>query len=385
MDLSPEFVRSFIGKPAKELPTPAFVLSKPVLERNTQRLLNDVKNAGISFRPHVKTLKSLEVTKMMLGGVHKGVVASTLREIRGLLPLVEEGVLEEILYGLPVRPGALPELAKISEQVTVQLMVDHESQIDALEAFDSSHRWPIFIKIDMGTHRAGVQLTSPRLESLIRRAEKSSAVKIEGFYCHAGHSYSTRTPEAAVEILHDEVNAAVEASELQNVIGHFTVSFGSTPTAHVVSALRKELPQRITLELHAGNYPTNDLQQLGTGSIQETDQAIRILAEVCSVYPERNEALVNAGVIALAREPGPIPGFGRVVGRNDWYVGRLSQEHGILVTEKEGNAAEKDFAVGQKLFLHIQHACITAAAHHYYFVVDDEDVVRDVWFPWKGW
>ncbi|KAJ5399975.1 hypothetical protein N7465_010464 [Penicillium sp. CMV-2018d] len=48
---------SYIGRPVSELQTPALILSKPVPERNTQILLEDVKRLGIEFRPHVKNLK----------------------------------------------------------------------------------------------------------------------------------------------------------------------------------------------------------------------------------------------------------------------------------------------------------------------------------------
>lgn len=33
---------------------------------------------------------------MLDGGVHRKIVASTLREIRGIIPLVNEGVLDEV-------------------------------------------------------------------------------------------------------------------------------------------------------------------------------------------------------------------------------------------------------------------------------------------------
>lgn len=59
MDFSLQNHRSFIGRPATDLPTPAVVLSKPILERNIKQLLQDVKDLEISFRPHVKTLKVL--------------------------------------------------------------------------------------------------------------------------------------------------------------------------------------------------------------------------------------------------------------------------------------------------------------------------------------
>lgn len=137
-----------------------------------------------------------------------------------------------------------------------------------------------------------------------------------------------------------------------------------------------------------GNYPANDLQQVATGLVSEAQQAVRVLVEVASVYPERNEALVNAGTIALSKETSDTPGYGRVTDRPGWGVMRMSQEHGIIglngLRKEEKTIAER-FAVGDKVFLFCQHACITAAAHFVYYVVDDQDMVRDVWMPWKGW
>lgn len=57
MDISLETHQSYIGKPIEALPTPALLISKPVLENNVKRLHGDVEQLGIGFRPHVKTLK----------------------------------------------------------------------------------------------------------------------------------------------------------------------------------------------------------------------------------------------------------------------------------------------------------------------------------------
>lgn len=136
-----------------------------------------------------------------------------------------------------------------------------------------------------------------------------------------------------------------------------------------------------------GNYPTNDLQQLSTDLITPADLAVRVLAEVCSVYPRRNEALINAGTVALSKETSAVPGFGRLVEKPEWGVVRMSQEHGIvgLLSGDGAGKVEEVFRVGQKVMLHCQHACITAAQHFVYYVVDEEDVVRETWVPWKGW
>ncbi|KAK7442431.1 alanine racemase domain-containing protein [Colletotrichum acutatum] len=422
MDYSLQNHRSFIGSKVTDLPTPSFVLSLPTIKKNIERLHQDVGKAGVTLRPHVKTLKSLEVTRLMLGnGKYKRVVASTLSEIRGLLPLAEEGILEEVLYGLPPPASTIPLLEDLRKSTNVQLMIDHEKQLTIVETFAAKNTkstikpWDIYIKLDVGSKRAGLPLGSDRLTKLIQRVNGSSAVTLKGFYCHAGHSYGCRTPQEVEDLLTVEINNVLSAAKLVTGDRKLTLSVGATPTAHVVGTLKAAIPENVTLELHAGmyfsltliaktrhvshegflgNFPTNDLQQVATSVIGAEDQAIRVLSEVCSVYPERNEALINAGTIALSKEAGPDPGYGKVVGKPDWAVVRMSQEHGILgevqtpgskTAEPERRDVEANFDVGDKVFLNVQHACITAAAFYVYFVVDENDVVVDTWIPWKGW
>lgn len=57
MDISLRTHRSYFHQHVSQLPTPALVLSLPILKQNIQRLLDDVSEIGILFRPHVKTLK----------------------------------------------------------------------------------------------------------------------------------------------------------------------------------------------------------------------------------------------------------------------------------------------------------------------------------------
>ncbi|KAK4443923.1 putative serine dehydratase domain-containing protein [Podospora aff. communis PSN243] len=126
--------------------------------------------------------------------------------------------------------------------------------------------------------------------------------------------------------------------------------------------------------------------QVGTGSVGLEDQAVRVVAEVCSVYPERNEALINAGVLALSKETSGFPGYGTIIGHPGWYVRDVSQEHGIVsVQDNSQERVEESFKVGDKLLMYISHSCITAAAYPYYCVVDQNDVVTEIWHPWKRW
>ena len=76
-----------------------------------------------------------------------------------------------------------------------------------------------------------------------------------------------------------------------------------------------------------------DLQQLSTHLIKREQIAQKVLATVISFYPGRgavDEAMCDAGGIALSKDTGPAPGYGDIVGKA-WRIGRTSQEHGILV------------------------------------------------------
>ncbi|KAI6779793.1 uncharacterized protein J7T54_003716 [Emericellopsis cladophorae] len=392
MDHALEHHKTYIGRPASELPSPALVLSLPVMKKNIGRLHDDVEKMGLGFRPHVKTLKSLELTRMMLAnGKYRSIVASTIPEIKGSLPLAAEGILDECLYGLPVYPSILPQLTALRSSLRILLLVDHVSQLSKLEKHSSSSQpWDVFIKLDVGSHRAGVAPQSDTLHALVRAAEASPAVNIYGFYCHANHSYAGRTRAEAEETLRIEWDSVISAAKLLPSDRHLVASVGATPTAHVVKSLRADAPGNIKLELHAGNFPCNDLQQVSTGVISMQDQAARVLADVVSVYPgARNEALLNAGVTSLSRETSPgFSGFGRVVGKEEtWGVVRMSQEHGILgwIGEREAKNIEEEFSVGERAMVWCNHVCITAAAFFVYFVVDGDDIVRETWMPWKGW
>lgn len=94
----------------------------------------------------------------------------------------------------------------------------------------------------------------------------------------------------------------------------------------------------------------------------------------------------------MSKDTGPSGGFGEVVGTNGkgWRLGRLSQEHGILVPSPISKAKAEPLQLGSMVEIVGQHACLIAAAFPWYYIVDSrgEDkgrVVKDVWVPWKGW
>ncbi|PWN21571.1 hypothetical protein BCV69DRAFT_173974 [Microstroma glucosiphilum] len=456
-------LEAYNGLPLSALPTPALLLDRSIIRRNATRMAEIAASWDVPLRVHIKTHKTAEGTREMIQPTGKSgrVVVSTLAEAWGLLDagLVKEGVVEDIIYGLPVSAARIPQLAELRSQVQkdnqkaqVRLLIDNESQIEALAAHDKGQAWSIMVKLDNGGGRAGLPADSPAFSNLLRLiAKTSSQVSLYGFYAHAGHSYDSRQPSEADAFLTSEVQAVIQAASIAQSIfpsassSHLVLSVGSTPTAHAASRapssatlarVQQELPAHCELELHAGNYPFLDLQQLATRAMpnitgasqpsQMGDVTVSVLCSVISTYPGRGteagsteapplgEALIDAGGIAFSKDRGPWGGFGHVVYPTElrgWQLGRPSQEHGIL-TLREGGPAQWEEQwtlggaakaremprmpdVGERVMIVPQHACMTLAAHPFYFIVDEqpgttqakpfEPRVVDIWVPWKGW
>lgn len=402
-------------------------------------------------------------------------VTSTVAEIENLMPLLSEfsadGRAIDILYGIPFNPTALRRINRLNRQLlenaplTIQtetapisVLVDNAEQLKLLTLMTTAQIEPmpgVFIKIDTGYHRAGISWGSQTLKDILQLFEQQSAPRLRGLYSHLGHSYGFATPQESLEGLLTEIRELMKVAELASKVmppRRILLSVGATPTATAAQNLL--LPQysasleefrmiqnqisaaECELELHAGVYPFLDLQQVATGArparVHETelgmpatlsvnDIAIRILAEVSSVYRERSkqEALVAAGSLALGREPcKSYPGWGIVTpwkekqarnshetcvydpfgDRSGWIVGRISQEHGSLVLERGSNVgedstssqSERNLTFGEKILIWPNHACIAAACFGWYYVVDsseirDADIIRDVWVRWRGW
>ncbi|KAK2461939.1 hypothetical protein APHAL10511_006402 [Amanita phalloides] len=408
----------YVGKPIDTLRTPALIVDRTTFAQNCGRMLYTSAEWGATFRAHLKSHKTTEGTRLQLiTADHRtgAVVVSTMLEAWEVVQagLLKDGTVKDMLYGLPVAPNKVADMATISDIMsasggTFRVLIDHPAQVHCLEDYERSQgterRWSAFIKINGGQNRAGVVPASSEFHKLLQTLYASPYVDIYGFYAHAGNAYASTTFSEASSFLSVEVEsvnlaARIALGELSKIPEKlsarkpFVLSVGSTPTAHAANArTRQRVAEELcgTLELHAGNYPMLDLQQEHTGMIDELQISQRVRATVISVYPRRgvndeDEALIDAGAIAFSKDTGPSGEYGRVVGK-PWQLARMSQEHGILVGTQ---ASGSELKVGDMVDIIGQHACLIAAAYPWYYVVDKNvdggQTVVDVWVPWKGW
>jgi D-serine deaminase-like pyridoxal phosphate-dependent protein len=374
-----------------ELPTPALVLDVTRVRRNAERMGARVHGMGARLRPHVKTHKCVEVARLQTsahssGGGAPALTVSTLAEARWF---AARGF-TDLTYAVPIEPGkfeAAIELAGDCDRLAL-LTDDAEipAQLDAA-ARAANVRLDLFLKVDCGYHRCGVEPETKEAFEIPRRIADATHLRFAGILTHAGHSYHSRGLDELRALARHERDVMVEFAAALRAAGISVpiVSVGSTPTISVVDHLDG------VDEARPGNYIFFDAFQATLGSCSFEDCALTVLASVVHRDATRRKVVIDAGAIALSKDRGAVDvdsacGYGRVLdleGRDlGMRVASVSQEHGMIETPDDARFDE--LRVGTRLRILANHSCLTAAQHPHYNVFDGERIV-DRWQIQRGW
>jgi len=337
---------------------------------------------GVALRPHVKTHKTVEIARLQIPESAAGITVSTLAEAR----FYQNAGFDDITYAFPITPNKMAEAAELTLGMkSFHLLLDQEATATALEAFgrDNNVCFPVFLKVDCGYHRAGVDPSAPESVQLAGKMQASKHIQFKGILTHAGHSYHCRNREEIIAVAGQERDVMVKFSEglKQHGIICDTISVGSTPTAVHSSGW-----QGVT-EIRPGNYAFFDKFQADVGSCTLEEVAATVLTTVVAHYPQHNQILIDSGALALSKDPGAAHldnniVYGAVAGHPLLKIFSISQEHGLITSE--GPIVFNDIPVGSLLRIIPNHSCLTAALFPEYHVVDDNRIV-DQWRPMRGW
>lgn len=371
---------------AGDVPTPAVLVDRAIVERNTRRMSERMSELSVRLRPHVKTHKCVEAARLQTRGHFGGITVSTLAEARFFL---EHGM-GDITYAVPIalaKIDAALDLARAAERL--HLVVDHCDTVRALSerARRRGLRARVFLKVDCGYHRAGVDPDRAESVALAVATADDRHLELSGILTHAGHSYQCENAEGIRAVAREERDTMVRfARRLADAgVAVPDVSVGSTPTMALATDL-----EGIT-EARPGNYVFFDAFQAAIGAATIDDCALTVSTAVLGRYP--SHLVIDAGALALSKDEGARhvhgdAGFGQVwsVDRTrpypDLRVSSLSQEHGIVISRTGDLPPELE--VGAKLRIVVNHSCLTAALHPRYHVEEDGWIV-DTWVPVRGW
>jgi D-serine deaminase-like pyridoxal phosphate-dependent protein len=358
-----------------DLQTPALVVDLDKLEANIETMAGRTRRLGVSLRPHIKTHKCVEIARMQQAAGCQGLTVSTLHEAR---VFVDHGF-EDLTWAFPLILNRISEVRELAEHATLRLLVDSVAAIDILEA--QGFPFHVWLKVDCGYHRAGVDPTQPLAFELATRLSDSDTLQFDGLLTHSGHAYK------ATSLAHLRQVAEEERSVMSRFAGELrqrglyvpAVSVGSTPAMSVVEDLQG------VDEARPGNYVFFDKMQVDLGACQVTECAATVLASVVSSQPGADHCVVDAGALAMSKDAGSVEddtvSMGRVFAdyqsgtlRENTYLETLSQEHGHL---------SRNLPIGSRVRILPNHSCLTVACFDECVVARGEEVV-DRWKIWSG-
>ena len=373
-----------------ELDTPCLVVDEMRMQHNIARMQQRMNALGVSFRPHVKTSKCLEIARLQRDAGARGITVSTLKEAEEFF----DGGFDDTFYAVAMAPSkAARALALQARGCNLRLVVDSLAGADALLAAAAQAKLEprVLIELDVDGHRAGVPVESTLLLDIARRLHEGGA-DLLGVMSHAGSSYECATSTELLGVAEEERARSVRAALRLRAAGLpcEVVSIGSTPTA-----LSAQQLDGVT-EVRAGVYVFFDLVMAGTSICDIEDIALSVLTTVIGHQPERGWIIVDAGWMALSRDRGTQKqaidrGYGVVCDAtgqvlDDWMVTGANQEHGIVAhsQERARDDIEKLFPIGTRLRILPNHACATGAQHGNYHVLHGTDA-SGTWPRFGGW
>jgi D-serine deaminase-like pyridoxal phosphate-dependent protein len=370
------------------LKTPSLVLDIAKVKRNAERMSRRIKQFGADLRPHIKTHKCIEVARIQTAGHSGAVTVSTLAEARAFAA----NGFTKITYAVPIEAGKFNEAIEISRDCDLSLITDDVDVPGQLNdaAKQANVHLNLFLKVDCGYHRCGVEPTNPEATEIPRRITDASHLRFAGILTHAGHSYNCQTRPEVLALARHERNVMADFGEaLRKDVGPVPiVSIGSTPTITSVDHLDG------IDEVRPGNYIFFDAFQATLGSCSFNDCALTVLAAVvhrAKGEGDRRKVIIDAGAIALSKDRGPVGlnpdcGYGKVLGLEgedlNLTVSEMSQEHGVIIAKDE-NTFDR-LRVGSRVRVLANHSCLTAAQHSHYNVLEGESIV-DHWQVHTGW
>lgn len=137
-------------------------------------------------------------------------------------------------------------------------MVDHIDQIDVLRKYhrvqsSTPEPWPLFIKLDLGSGRAGLRPDSSQLPDLMEAMVSAPAVKLSGIYSYPVRLGRTWSFDTATSVLREHISILKEVASLQpKALNPLIIAIGSSITARVVQSVDFDLPSHLNVEIVAG-------------------------------------------------------------------------------------------------------------------------------------
>lgn len=346
-----------------QLDSPCFVVYPDRAKANIETLIRSVNDKG-RLRPHIKTHKSAEISRMMLDSGISKFKCATISEAE---MLVQAGAKDILLAYQPVGPKAerFAELVQKFPSASWGCLVDNIHSAEWLsKTFEKKKMTiPVFIDLNVGMNRTGIAPAAAF--ELFTQLEKLHGLIVKGVHAYDGHlrdtDYNLRKEKC------DQAFSAVEAlvSKIEKQSGKkLTMVAGGTPTFSIHC-------KRNHVECSPGTFVYWDKGYENILKEQNYLHAGLVVTRVVSL-PAEGMICTDLGHKAIAAE-NPLPNRVSFLNAPDLEPVGHSEEH--MVFKITGGSK---YNVGDVLYGVPYHICPTVALHEIAHVVTN-GVVSDGW------
>lgn len=344
------------------LDTPGVVLYRDRIKANIETLIASIDDVS-RLRPHIKTHKSPDVTRMLLDAGVRKFKCATLAEAE---MLGDAGAPDVLLAHQPVGPKVrlLRELTHRFPDTAFSTLVDNVATAASLNvAFEADASLAVFIDVNVGMNRTGI--APERVVPLCRDIAALTHLVVKGLHAYDGHlrdaDYGVRQSRC------DDIFARVVSlqKECEQIFDTpLTIVAGGTPTYSIHRL-------RMNVECSPGTFIYWDKGYEDVLGEQHYLYAALVVSRVASI-PAPGLVCVDLGHKAIASEGALEQRVSFLNAPGLKAIGH-SEEH--LVLEITDGAT---YQVGDLLYGVPFHVCPTIALHDRASVISDGRVV-DHW------
>src|SRR5256885_11465026 len=190
-----------------EIETPALLLHLDVVERNVRSMADRARRLGVTLRPHAKTHRCVQLGRLQLEHGARGLTVATTVEAA---VFARAGV-RDLTWAFPIDPGHIAPVRRLALETgaTLRVVVDGLATAQAL-AGSGLHVW---LKVDCGNHRAGVDPSGPYALVVARELAREQGLAVDGILSHSGRAYRTTSKPEAAQVAEQERSVMLEFAE----------------------------------------------------------------------------------------------------------------------------------------------------------------------------
>jgi D-serine deaminase-like pyridoxal phosphate-dependent protein len=191
-----QIYRTAIGRPRRELVTPALILDLDVARRNIQFMAERLRGMKARLRPHTKVQKSAELARMQVEAGAIGICTATVWEA---IEMRQSGIADVLIANQVGGREKIKALAQAARRGGLTVAVDDAGNAQDLSdaAAAAESKLDVLIEIDIGMGRGGVRSPQEAVE-LAQALVRLPALRFRGVQAYEGHC--TLEPDRAVRI-----------------------------------------------------------------------------------------------------------------------------------------------------------------------------------------